>query len=45
LARLYRWKAYTLEERDCISRHGDRVERLIFENSIEDFIFIVSPER
>jgi hypothetical protein len=44
MARLYRCRTYTLEKRDCISRHGDGVKRLIFENSIKDFIFIVSSE-
>jgi hypothetical protein len=36
---------YTLKQRHGISGHSDGVERFIFQNSIKDFILIVSSER
>ena len=37
--------AYLLQYGDRVLRHRNRIKRLILQNSIENFIFIVAPER
>lgn len=36
---------HPLQQVDSLTRHGHRVERLIFQDCIEDFILVISPER
>jgi len=36
---------YLLQDRDSVAWHGDRVERLILKNGVENFVFVVTAER
>lgn len=39
-----RMPTHSLQKRDRVSWHGDRVQWFIFQNGIEDFVLVVTPE-